>query len=42
MVDVEYLEMLLECEEYAELLDKYNTNDLSLIAELIIKEGRLR
>lgn len=42
MVDNEYLELLLDSEGYQELLDSYGTSDLSLIAELIIKEGRLR
>ena len=40
MVDKEYYnEMILENEEYLELVEKYNTKDLSLIAQLIIKEG---
>mgnify|MGYP001636180880 FL=1 len=40
MVDKEYYnDILLESEEYLELVEKYNTKDLSLIAQLIIKEG---
>lgn len=42
MGDKDYLALLLECEEYSELLEKYNTRDLSLIAEIIIREERLR
>ena len=38
MVDKEYYnDMLLESDEYLELVEKYKTKDLSLIAQLIIK-----
>ena len=38
MVDKEYYnDILLESEEYLELVEKYKTKDLSLIAQLIIK-----
>lgn len=39
MVDKEYYAMLLDNEEYLELIEKYKTRDLGLIAQLIIKEG---
>ena len=40
MVDKEYYnDILLENEKYLELVEKYKTKDLSLIAQLIIKEG---
>ena len=40
MVDKEYYnDMLLDNEEYLELIKEYGTKDLSLIAQLIIKEG---
>ena len=40
MVDKEYYnDILLENEEYLDLIKKYGTKDLSLIAQLIIKEG---
>lgn len=42
MVDKDYLAFVLEDEEYVDLVDKYGTKDLSLIAELIIKEGTIR
>jgi hypothetical protein len=39
MVDKEYYnDILLENKEYLELVEKYKTKDLSLIAQLIIKE----
>lgn len=41
MVDNEYYEMLLDNEEYKELIEKYNTKDLGLIAQIIIKEREL-
>lgn len=40
MVDKEYYAMLLDNEEYLELIEKYKTRDLGLIAQLIIKEGQ--
>ena len=40
MVDKEYYnDILLDNEEYQELIKEYGTKDLSLIALLIIKEG---
>jgi hypothetical protein len=40
MVDKEYYnDILLDNEEYQELIKEYCTKDLSLIAQLIIKEG---
>ena len=40
MVDKEYYnDMLLESDEYLELVEKYKTKDVRLIAQLIIKEG---
>ena len=42
MVDKEYYnDMLLESDEYLELVEKYKTKDLSLIAQLIIKETEI-
>ena len=42
MVDKEYYnDILLENKEYLELVEKYKTKDLSLIAQLIIKEGQI-
>jgi hypothetical protein len=40
MVDKEYYnDILLDNEEYQELIKEYGTKYLSLIAQLIIKEG---